>query len=159
MNFTPRCHRLTGRTGRFGVAVASLIATGLGFGVLGAGKTQFAKGFAFGLGVTAAVNSPSFTLMAEYAGRLPLFHLDLYRLVGAADAVAGGLLDERQQAGVTLIEWAERLGGPVGGADLDVRFRGAGDDVRQLTLTARSPRGKRYVAIAHAWAPAAQGAA
>ncbi|HXQ95650.1 MAG TPA: tRNA (adenosine(37)-N6)-threonylcarbamoyltransferase complex ATPase subunit type 1 TsaE [Candidatus Acidoferrales bacterium] len=128
-------------------------------GDLGAGKTQFAKGFALGLGVTAVVNSPSFTLMAEYAGRLPLFHLDLYRLAGAADAVAGGLLDERQQAGVTLIEWAERLGGPVGGADLDVRFRGAGDDVRQLTLAARSPRGERYVAIAHAWVPATQGAA
>lgn len=128
-------------------------------GDLGAGKTQFAKGFAHGLGVTVVVNSPSFTLMAEYAGRLPLFHLDLYRLAGAADAVAGGLLDERQQAGVTLIEWAERLGGPVGGADLEVQFRGAGDDVRQLTLVARSPRGERYVAVAGAWVPVARGAA
>ena len=51
-------------------------------GPLGAGKTQFAKGFAAGLGVTEAVTSPSFTLMAEYRGRLPLFHQDLYRLVG-----------------------------------------------------------------------------
>jgi len=52
-------------------------------GPLGAGKTQFAKGFARGLGVGEVVNSPSFTLMAEYAGRLPLFHQDLYRLAGA----------------------------------------------------------------------------
>ena len=48
--------------------------------------------------------------MAEYEGRLPLFHLDLYRLDDAADALAGGLLDERQLDGVALVEWAERLG-------------------------------------------------
>ena len=65
-------------------------------GDLGAGKTEFAKGFAAGLGVTATVSSPSFVLMAEYAGRLPLFHLDLYRLAAADDALGGGLLDERQ---------------------------------------------------------------
>jgi tRNA threonylcarbamoyladenosine biosynthesis protein TsaE len=122
-------------------------------GELGAGKTQFAKGFARGLGVAATVNSPSFTLMAEYAGRLPLFHLDLYRLTGAAEALAGGLLDERQQAGVTLIEWAERLDGPVGAADLEVRFQGVGDEVRRLTLLARTPRGARYVAAARGWRP------
>ena len=124
-------------------------------GDLGAGKTQFAKGFARGLGVSAVVNSPSFTLMAEYAGRLPLFHLDLYRLAGAADAIAGGLLDERQQSGATLIEWAERLDGPVGGADLEVRFEGAGDEVRRLTLVARSSRGSRYVSAVRSWRPPA----
>ena len=57
------------------------------------------------------VNSPSFTLMAEYAGRLPLFHQDLYRLAGAEEAIGGGLVDERQLDGVTLTEWAERLPG------------------------------------------------
>ena len=56
------------------------------------------------------MNSPTFVLMTEYEGRLPLFHLDLYRLADAADALAGGLLDERQREGVTLVEWAERLG-------------------------------------------------
>ncbi len=122
-------------------------------GELGAGKTQFAKGFARGLGVSAVVNSPSFTLMAEYAGRLPLFHLDLYRLTGAAEALAGGLLDERQQTGVTLIEWAERLDGPVGAADLEVRFQGVGDEVRRLELLARTPHGVRYVAAARGWRP------
>ena len=120
-------------------------------GELGAGKTQFAKGFARGMGVAAVVNSPSFTLMAEYAGRLPLFHLDLYRLAGAADALAGGLLDERQQSGVTLIEWAERLDGPVGGSDVEVRFEGAGDEVRRIEVIARSGRGEAYVAAARAW--------
>src|SRR3954468_24028945 len=79
-------------------------------GDLGAGKTQLAKGFAAGLGVTDVVASPTFVLMAEYEGRLPLFHLDLYRLDDAADALAGGLLDDRQITGVVLVEWAERLG-------------------------------------------------
>ena len=56
--------------------------------------------------------------MTEYEGRLPLFHLDLYRLEDAEDALAGGLLDERQAEGVVLVEWAERLGRalPVGAA-------------------------------------------
>ena len=119
-------------------------------GDLGAGKTQFAKGFARGLGVRAVVNSPSFTLMAEYQGRLPLFHLDLYRLVGTADALAGGLLDERQLEGVSLVEWADRLDGPVGGADLEVRIDGVGDEVRRLRLVARTPAGLRYVEGARA---------
>jgi tRNA threonylcarbamoyladenosine biosynthesis protein TsaE len=73
-------------------------------GELGAGKTEFARGFARGIGVGAVVNSPSFTLMQEYAGRLPLFHIDVYRLSGSADALAGGLLDGRQEDGVSLIE-------------------------------------------------------
>jgi tRNA threonylcarbamoyladenosine biosynthesis protein TsaE len=124
-------------------------------GELGAGKTQFAKGFAKGLGVRSVVNSPSFTLMAEYEGRLPLFHLDLFRLGGTADVVAGGLLDERQQAGVSLVEWADRLDGPIGVADLEVRIQGAGDDVRRFDLAARRPAGRRYLERARTWdAPA-----
>jgi tRNA threonylcarbamoyladenosine biosynthesis protein TsaE len=92
-------------------------------GSLGAGKTQLAKGFALGLGVREVVSSPSFTLMAEYEGRLPLFHQDLYRLEGAEDAVAGGLLDERQDLGVTLAEWADRLGDVAGSARLGIHLR------------------------------------
>src|SRR6185436_10441830 len=79
------------------------------WGDLGAGKTHLAKAFGAGLGVTDTIVSPSFVLMAEYEGRLPLFHLDPYRLADAADALAGGLIDERQATGVTLVEWPERL--------------------------------------------------
>ena len=79
-------------------------------GDLGAGKTQFAKGFAVGLGITDTVSSPTFVLMSEYAGRLPMFHVDLYRLDDAADALAGGLLDERQLDG----RRARRVGGAAG---------------------------------------------
>ena len=117
-------------------------------GELGAGKTQFAKGFGAGLGVTDVVNSPTFVLMTEYDGRLPLFHLDLYRLADAADALAGGLLDERQREGVTLVEWAERLGEAVPDARLEVRIDGTGDEPRTIRLEAGDVRHRRYLAAA-----------
>jgi tRNA threonylcarbamoyladenosine biosynthesis protein TsaE len=114
-------------------------------GDLGAGKTQFAKGFAVGLGITDIVSSPTFVLMAEYAGRLPLFHVDLYRLDDAADALAGGLIDERQLEGVALVEWAERLGSALPVARLDVVIDGAGDDPRRITLRTGEPGYGRYL--------------
>jgi tRNA threonylcarbamoyladenosine biosynthesis protein TsaE len=116
-------------------------------GDLGAGKTQFAKGFAEGLGIRDTVNSPSFVLMAEYAGRLPMFHLDLYRIDDAADALAGGLLDERQLEGIVLVEWAERLGAALPAGRLDVIIEGTGDDERRITLRAGSGH-DRYVEAA-----------
>jgi tRNA threonylcarbamoyladenosine biosynthesis protein TsaE len=115
-------------------------------GELGAGKTQFAKGFGAGLGVTATINSPSYVLMAEYDGRLPLFHLDLYRLDDASDALAGGLLDERQAAGVCLVEWAERLGPALPAARLDVVIEGTGDAPRIIRLRATEAELERYLA-------------
>lgn len=133
--------RLAGRLAEVARA-GDLIAL---IGELGAGKTQFVKGFAVGLGVTATVNSPSFVLMSEYVGRLPLFHLDLFRLADAGEAIAGGLLDERQADGVTLVEWAEKLG-PVLPADrLEVRIDGTGDEPRTISLTAGGPSHRRYV--------------
>ena len=80
-------------------------------GPLGAGKTQLAKGLADGLAVTSVVNSPTFILMNEHAGRLRLYHIDAYRLSDPEEASAAGLLDERQVDGVTVIEWADRLEG------------------------------------------------
>jgi tRNA threonylcarbamoyladenosine biosynthesis protein TsaE len=114
-------------------------------GELGAGKTQFAKGFGAGLGVAATINSPSYVLMTEYTGRLPLFHLDLYRLDDAADALAGGLLDERQATGVTLVEWAERFGPILPAGRLDVDIAGTGDEARTIRLTATEPDLERYL--------------
>lgn len=117
-------------------------------GDLGAGKTVFAKGFGAGLGVAGTINSPSFILMAEYEGRLPLFHLDLYRLADAAEALAGGLLDERQGEGVTLVEWAERLEDVLPGARLDVLIDGTGDEPRTITLRTMDPGHRRYLEAA-----------
>ena len=117
-------------------------------GDLGAGKTVFAKGFAVGLGVTDTVSSPTFVLMAEYSGRLPLFHLDLYRLDDAADALAGGLLDDRQAEGVVLVEWAERLGPALPVSRLDVVIDGVGEDPRRIALRSADPGYTRYLEAA-----------
>jgi tRNA threonylcarbamoyladenosine biosynthesis protein TsaE len=114
-------------------------------GELGAGKTVFAKGFGRGLGVEATISSPSFILMSEYAGRLPLFHVDLYRLAGPADALGGGLLDERQAGGVTLIEWPERLGPLVPEPRLDVSIEGGTGTQRTIRLRAIGADIERYL--------------
>jgi tRNA threonylcarbamoyladenosine biosynthesis protein TsaE len=128
-------------------------------GPLGAGKTQFAKGFAAGLGIRAVVNSPSFTLMAEYQGRLPLFHQDLYRLAGSSEAIDGGLLDERQDDGVTLTEWAERLDPRLDPDRLDVSLEVLDDERRRIVLDAAIQLGdrgdghyQRYLDAARRWA-------
>jgi tRNA threonylcarbamoyladenosine biosynthesis protein TsaE len=120
-------------------------------GPLGAGKTQFAKGFAMGLGISEVVNSPSFTLMAEYEGRLPLFHQDLYRLAGAAEALAGGLLDERQDDGVTLSEWADRLDGALDTERLTVIIHPLDDERRAIELRGQGDIAARYMAAARGW--------
>lgn len=146
----------TDQTRDFGATLAGVAATGDRIalvGPLGGGKTQFAKGFATGLGVREVVNSPSFTLMAEYAGRLPLFHQDLYRLTGAEEAIGGGLLDERRLDGVTLTEWAERLPDSVDPGRLMVRFEVLGDEERQITVMAATPRHGRYLRAAATWQP------
>jgi tRNA threonylcarbamoyladenosine biosynthesis protein TsaE len=117
-------------------------------GELGAGKTLFAKGFGAGLGVTETINSPSYILMAEYAGRLPLFHIDLYRLADASDALAGGLLDNRQATGVTLVEWPERMTELLPAARLDVTIEIEPNDVRTITLRALDPSLSRYLEAA-----------
>jgi len=104
----------------WGRAAASGLVIGL-TGDLGAGKTQLAKGIARGLGITELVHSPTFTLVSEYrSGRLPLFHLDLYRLESREQIIAAGLEEYLAPKGVTVVEWAERL---LDGGRLPDRFR------------------------------------
>ena len=129
------------------------------WGELGAGKTQFAKGFGAGLGVSGTISSPTFILMSEYQGRLPLFHVDLYRLADGADAIAGGVVDERQAAGITLVEWPERMGDFLPARRLDVLIDGTGMEPRTITLRAGDPSLARYLATAAGTSPVAEGAA
>jgi tRNA threonylcarbamoyladenosine biosynthesis protein TsaE len=110
-------------------------------GELGAGKTQLAKGVAEGLGVRTVVNSPTFVLMNEHVGRLRLFHVDAYRLDDPEQALASGLLDEREADGIVVIEWADRLDGWLPDDRLEIRL--AADDrdpgVRTLHWAALGP--------------------
>jgi tRNA threonylcarbamoyladenosine biosynthesis protein TsaE len=118
------------------------------WGDLGAGKTQLTKGIAIGLGIDDTVNSPTFVLMSEYRGRLPLFHVDLYRLADAADALAGGVVDERQEDGLTVVEWPDRMGSVLPAGRLDVRIDGSGDEPRTIELVAGDERYSRYLEAA-----------
>ena len=127
-----------GRVGRPGDLVCL-------WGDLGAGKTQVAKGIAVGLGIDATITSPTFILMAEYPGRLPLFHVDLYRLADAADALAGGVIDDRQADGLTVVEWPERMGDVLPADRLDVRIEGSGEEPRTISVVATADGYRRYV--------------
>ena len=118
------------------------------WGDLGAGKTHLAKAFGAGLGVTTTITSPSFILMAEYAGRLPLFHIDLYRQGDASDVVAGGLIDDRQATGVTVVEWAERLGAALPESRLDIVISGTAEEPRSIALRTGDPAYRRYLEAA-----------
>jgi tRNA threonylcarbamoyladenosine biosynthesis protein TsaE len=115
------------------------------WGELGAGKTHLAKAFGAALGINGTITSPSFILMAEYEGRLPLFHIDLYRLADATDVLAGGLVDDRQSAGVTLVEWPDRMGDALPLGRLDVLIEGTGEEPRQVTLRAGDAGYRRYL--------------
>lgn len=123
--------RAIGRAAAPGTVVALI-------GELGAGKTQLAKGVAEGLGVRSVVNSPTFILMNEHVGRLRLYHIDAYRLDEAEEAVAAGLLDDRQAGGVTVAEWADRLDGWLPDGRLEIRLDPDGDDAEHRVLTWRA---------------------
>jgi tRNA threonylcarbamoyladenosine biosynthesis protein TsaE len=116
---------------------ASLVAGSvvLLHGDLGAGKTALVRGLAEGLGAPPEeVSSPTFTLMQEYrGGRLPLVHVDLYRLDDPREVDDLGL-EEVGQASVLAIEWAEKLPRPIPGA-IDVRIDHAGGDARTISVT------------------------
>ena len=102
-------------------------------GELGAGKTAFVRGLAAGLGVEGdQVSSPTFALVQEYRGRLPLLHADLYRITVAESGELG--LDELGLQGVVAIEWAEKLLRRPAGA-IEVLIEDLGDDRRRVTIT------------------------
>ncbi len=108
-------------------------------GPLGAGKTIFIKGLAQGLGVNPEeVTSPSFTLVNPYVGRLPLYHIDLYRLEEGASAAHAVDLDEllMNEQAVIAIEWAERLRPyPMPSSSWRITIAGDGDEPRKISIS------------------------
>ena len=76
---------------------------------MGSGKTVFTKGIAEGLGISSTITSPTFTLICEYEGKIPLFHMDLYRLDDVNDFEMAGGKDIMFSNGISVIEWAEKL--------------------------------------------------
>jgi tRNA threonylcarbamoyladenosine biosynthesis protein TsaE len=122
-------------------------------GPLGAGKTEMAKGVAEGLGVASVVNSPTFVLMNEHQGRLPLFHIDAYRLTEPEEAVAAGLLEERQADGVTVAEWADRLDGWLPGDRLELQIEPDPELADRRTITWRATGVEHARLAARAFAP------
>jgi tRNA threonylcarbamoyladenosine biosynthesis protein TsaE len=136
-------------------AMAQLVEAGdviLLAGELGAGKTAFSQGFALGLGVTEQVTSPTFTLVREYEGRLPLIHCDVYRLEFMNEVADLGLAELLDGDGVVLIEWGDAIASILGRDHLEVRITyGDGDDERNFVLTPLGPRwGARTKALAAA---------
>ncbi|MDR4994368.1 tRNA (adenosine(37)-N6)-threonylcarbamoyltransferase complex ATPase subunit type 1 TsaE [Bacillus altitudinis] len=131
-------------TKRIAAALAKLVMPGDVLtleGDLGAGKTTFSKGFAEGLGITRIVNSPTFTIIKEYTdGRLPLYHMDVYRMEDAEEDI--GLEEYFEGEGVCLVEWAHLIGPQLPSSYLKIKMlRTEREEERHLTFSAK---GERY---------------
>lgn len=139
-----RCVRMVtitsdpGETAQVGERLAAELSAGSVVAVrgdLGAGKTCFVRGVARGLGFCGMVTSPTFTLIHEYrSGRLPLYHVDLYRLTDVQQAVGIGLEDYLGGDGVTVIEWPERVAALLPAGTRWVEIQITGPTTRQITV-------------------------
>jgi tRNA threonylcarbamoyladenosine biosynthesis protein TsaE len=143
------------RTNALGRALGELARAGdviLLEGELGAGKTAFTQGIGQGLGVAAAINSPTFTILKEYEGRLALYHFDLYRLDEPDELYELGFEGYFSGDGVCVVEWAERgefkdEEEPVWDDDwLRVTLNITGEDERTLACVAEGARGRQLLA-------------
>ena len=108
-------------------------------GELGSGKTMFTKGIANALGINEVITSPTFTIIKEYDGELPLYHMDVYRLDGNVEGI--GLEEYYTKGGVVVIEWADTIKDYLPKERLDIKFVVVDENKRVLVLT---PYGKQY---------------
>jgi len=116
-----------GRTLRAGDVVAL-------YGELGSGKTCLVQGLVRGLGVSTRATSPTFVLVNEYRGRLPVHHVDVYRTGSLTELMDFGLLDLVGGDGVTLVEWADRAEPLLPARTIRVHIEGLGDEPRAITI-------------------------
>lgn len=103
-------------------------------GELGAGKTSFTQGIAEGLGVTSYVKSPSFTIVNEYKGTLPVYHIDLYRLGDVNEIYELGIDEYLYRDGVTIIEWAEKAYPILSEEYILIKFFYTGEKTRKINI-------------------------
>ncbi|HEX78362.1 MAG TPA: tRNA (adenosine(37)-N6)-threonylcarbamoyltransferase complex ATPase subunit type 1 TsaE [Dehalococcoidia bacterium] len=117
-------------------------------GKLGTGKTCLTQGVAWGLGIEEYASSPSFVVVKEYRGRLPLYHIDLYRIDHLNEVMDLGLDDYLYGRGVSVVEWAERGLEAMPGEHLLVEIESLSARKRRFRL---QPRGQRYVELVERW--------
>ena len=110
-------------------------------GDLGSGKTVFTKGFASAMAIED-VTSPTFNIIKEYIGELPLYHIDVYRTNGKIDNL--GIEEYFDKGGVTIIEWAEMIEDVLPLERLDITFKITGENSRVMLIT---PHGEKYVRV------------
>jgi tRNA threonylcarbamoyladenosine biosynthesis protein TsaE len=135
------------QTQKFGAGIGELCLPGdvfLLIGSLGTGKTCLTQGIAWGLGIKEYAASPSFVVVRELLGRLPLYHIDLYRLDHIEEIVELGLDDYLYGNGVCVVEWAEKGLSVLPVDHLLIQISYVSDDERRLQL---KPSGKRYQEI------------
>ena len=111
-------------------------------GDLGSGKTLFTKGFAESLGIKEPITSPTFTIIKEYDAKLPLYHMDVYRLDGNVDGI--GIEEYFNKDGIVIIEWADTIRDILPNERLDINFKVVNDSTRNLTI---KPHGEKYEEI------------
>ena len=109
------------------------------FGGMGAGKTALVRGLAKGLGVTSQVTSPTYTVVNEYEGELPLFHFDMYRLNGEDELFDIGWEDYLSRGGVCAVEWSENILPALGGDCFRVTLRGGFEDPDRREISISRP--------------------
>jgi len=114
-------------------------------GELGSGKTLFVKGIAQALGITESITSPTFTIVKEYEGELPLYHFDVYRLDGNTDGV--GIEEYFSKNGIVVIEWANTIEDILPEERLDIKFKVVGENKRVLII---EPHGVQYEELCEA---------
>ena len=103
-------------------------------GTLGAGKTTITKGIALALGIADTITSPTFCLISEYEGKMPLYHMDVYRLEGGEDFINLGVEDMLYGRGVSLIEWSEKIMDELPKKTIILRLEPHDDGSRTITL-------------------------
>jgi tRNA threonylcarbamoyladenosine biosynthesis protein TsaE len=103
-------------------------------GELGAGKTCFVQGLVRGLGASVRATSPTFVLVNEYVGRVPIHHVDAYRTDSMTELIDLGLLEMVGGEGVTVIEWADKLTPLLPPDAIRVHIAGVGDEPRTITI-------------------------